>query len=184
MPSSTTRFTKTPYSSVVVCIALLTVCVGDGSKVSETNHAVIQETPFPTVQELVTSFDKAKLDSPRLVEHAITNARHCRRSVSYLHMPWSLQSLAYKPKFAEFALNCVLQTQSNIPQFHFIDCESITDDYSLLYELPGWNERGQKMAGMAEILWMQDGKVIHVESAENFRSANDLIEKTRSLFRD
>ena len=38
------------------------------------------------------------------------------------------------------------------------------------------------MAGWGELLWMVDGRVVHVEPIRDFASVGELVQKTATLF--
>lgn len=147
-------------------------------------NSSIDEPPIISVDELVASFSDAKLPSPSEVQSVIDHASKCSRSVSYIDLDWSLDSQIHRRTFAQFVVDYHREVQCNFAPMHFIDCTSITHDYSPLSDLPGWDKQRHPIAGMGEVMWMQNGRVLHVEAIDNFRSTNDLIAKTVALFKN
>ena len=160
----------------ILSFTLVILCVGCNPS--------IDETPVHLVDELVAGFSDVELPSPIEVRSVIGHAVDCSRSVSFVDMKWSLNSVFHRRTFAQFVVDYHRETRSDVALMHFIDCTSITHDYSPLYDLSGWDKQRHRIAGMGELIWMQNGRVLHVEPIGNFRSTDELVAKTSALFDD
>ena len=127
--------------------------------------------------------DTAKPDKAGEVRAVIKNAAESPSSVSFIHLAWSLNSEIGKRQFAQFAAEYARLYPEDAPLFHIIDCTSISNDYSALYELPGWDRKRHGITGMGEIVWLKDGRVLHVEEIGGFATGKEFIKKSRTLLK-
>ncbi len=105
------------------------------------------------------------------VDRALHNARNAEQSIVFVRLDWSADSLMATFPFAQFTLDYYSSHSDSKLLFHYIDCTSITDDYSLLTDIPGWQDladRRQLPQGFGEVVWLKNGRVLRVES---FRGA-------------
>ncbi|MEO8269453.1 MAG: hypothetical protein ABI557_07035 [Aureliella sp.] len=69
---------------------------------------------------------------------------------------------------------------------HYIDF-SPDGSYDTLKSLRGWQElegpHSSLIQGYQEIVWLDHGRVLHVEPIGNFHSAAELISETRKIYR-
>jgi hypothetical protein len=134
---------------------------------------------------LVSSLEHANLETEADVQAVVSNATRSSRSVMFVHVDWAIME-PQRTRFAAFCLE-YQRTHSGDPVlFHYVDCTSVTDGYGPLRALPGW--KGLESAagtsfihGWGELIWMDRGRVLHVERILNFETSTELVEKTRSL---
>jgi len=170
-------------TSLTVAMFLAVVCFGCNpgtSREAESSEAF----PYPPVDELLESFRTVSFETEEDVRAAIEVATKPPTSVCYLHLGWSIPSEWHKRTFEEFVVEYHRSRPESPFSFHLIDCTPITSDYSSLYPLPGWERGKHAIFGNGEIMWMRNGRVVHVESILGFDSVGDLIEKTATLFAD
>lgn len=137
------------------------------------------------VNEMVASFESAKLESKEDVQRVVTNAALSERAIMFVNVDWAIME-PQRTRFAQFAINYHQANPDDSVLFHYVDCTPVTNGYAPLRSLTGWREL-QKAAGTAlihgwgEIVWMHKGRVLHVERILNFETTKDLMEKTKSL---
>ncbi len=137
------------------------------------------------VKEMVASFESAKLETEADVERVVTNAATSERAIMFVNVDWAIME-PQRTRFAQFAINYHRNNPDDSVLFHYVDCTPVTNGYAPLRSLAGWREL-QEAAGTAlihgwgELVWMHNGRVLHVERILNFKTTEDLIEKTNSL---
>lgn len=134
------------------------------------------------IDELAASLAKTKLPDDVAVARVVSHATRQDRSILFIHVDWAPMKFQQK-QFAEF----IVAYQQGYPQlpiaFHYVDCTN-SQDYTPLKSLPGWQELsgGRSLIhGWGELVWMDEGRVLHVERIDEYGSAAKLIEKTESL---
>jgi hypothetical protein len=94
-----------------------------------------------------------------------------------------------RTRFDEFVSEYLRLNPRDNLGFYYIDCTSITDGYAPLKKLTGWAEVEGAAAtslihGWGELVWMEQGRVLHVERILNFRTISQLLQKTEGLLRN
>src|SRR5690606_9152797 len=133
----------------------------------------------------LTSFSAASLDTPEQVEHVVANAASSERAVLFIHVDWAIMSPQHD-RFAEFATDFQQAEPGNQVGFHFVDCTPVSQGYAPLKALPGWMDLqreagGSLIHGWGEVVWMDEGRVLHVQKILDFPSSKELIAMTESL---
>ena len=137
------------------------------------------------VKEMVASFGSARLETKEDVQRVVTNAALSERAIVFVNVDWAIME-PQRTRFAQFVINYHRKHPDDSVLFHYVDCTPVTNGYAPLKSLAGWRDL-QKAAGTAlihgygEIVWMHNGRVLHVEGILNFETTEDLIEKTRTL---
>lgn len=156
--------------------ALCVLCLGCDRRLRKTEV---------TVEQLVASFADAKLRNATDVQYVIANASASPRAILFVNLDWAIMD-PMRERFAEFSIE-YRQIHPNEPLlFHFVDCTQVTNGYGPLRSLPGWQElhdaAGTSLIhGCGELVWIENGRVLHVEPILNYESTSDLIDKTESL---
>ncbi|EKK02462.1 hypothetical protein RBSH_02096 [Rhodopirellula baltica SH28] len=70
--------------------------------------------------------------------------------------------------------------------FHFINFGEVCDDYRPLSSLPGWPIRDEgryvgQIGGWGELVWIANGRVVHIQTALDFSDASELVAFTRAV---
>lgn len=139
-----------------------------------------------TAESLRLSFESSKGMSERDVALAVENAAQSRMAVVYVYVPWAPMR-PQTDRFSELAV-AWQSSQKQMPiGFHFIDFSDVCNDYRPLTKLPGWPTRGGRpdigrIGGWGELVWIADGKVIHIQTALDFSDGDELAALTRELF--
>ena len=145
--------------------------------------------PKPTstleVDALVAQFREVSNDTVEEVEQVVANAAQADRAVMFIDLDWALTALYYRT-YAQFMIKYHARHPTDPLHFHFVDCTPITIDYKPLRELPGWqeliDESGTALIhGCGEIVWLDQGRVIHVQQITDFNSAQELVKLTEQL---
>ena len=136
---------------------------------------------FPTADavEMATVLREARLDNTAEVVNAIENARNAEQAVVFVRLRWSAQSEWATFPFAQFMLDYSHSHPNSRLLFHYIDCTSITSDYSPLTDIPGWQELENDcplIQGYGELAWLKNGRVLRVEPIHDIWDF-DAIEK-------
>ena len=142
-------------------------------------------TPAIEVDDLVATFASVSNESALDVEHVVTNAANSERAIMFIHVDWAFTKL-FQPKYAEFIIDYHAKHPDDNLLFHYVDCTPVTHGYKPLRKLPGWQElmddAGNALIhGGCEIVWMERGRVLHVQRITDFDSASDLIELTEKI---
>lgn len=128
----------------------------------------------------------SRLETAEDVQHAVDRATSRTHAILFVHVDWA-PMLHQRQRFAEFKRAYKTRYPKSDLIFKYIDCTAITEGYEPLRKLPGWTEleahnNGASLVhGYGELVWCNNGRVVHVESPLNFGSANALIAKTESL---
>lgn len=167
------------FNSVRILIA---ICLAAASGCIRQEQDIDQELQ---VHELVDSFARAKLETEADVRQVVSNAAASERAVMFINVNWAIME-PQKTRFAEFALAYQRKHPLKPVHFHFVDCTPVTSGYQPLESLPGWQELQEEngfafIHGNGEIVWMKQGRVLHIYPILNFESVSELIKKTESL---
>lgn len=140
------------------------------------------ETP---VDEFVATLERVDFDTEAQVETVVANAASSTRAIVFVHVDWALMAMQQK-LFAEFFLDYQRRFPDDPVQFHYVDCTPVDHSYAPLKALAGWREieesKGMSLIhGWGELVWMKQGRVVHVEQIINFNSAEQLTKKTEAL---
>ena len=144
--------------------------------------ALLKGTREPTVEDVLRIFGQADFRNEDDVRAGIRAAADSPASVSYIHLAWSGQSELHKRDFAQFVLSKKRGNMAVPVNFHFIDCTPITEDYSALYDLPGWDRKKYGPQGWGEVLWIRNGRVVHFDRIDRFATTDELVARTKALF--
>jgi len=136
------------------------------------------------IDDLVASFNGARNETEVGVQNAVDNAAASERAIMFVHVDWASMQ-PQQQQFAQFIIEYHRKHSATPVMFHYVDCTPITDGYSPLRALPGWQELeadGQSLIhGWGELVWIERGRVLHVERIINFKSASELVNKTEQL---
>jgi hypothetical protein len=148
-----------------------------------------RQSEFPTddAKKLAKELWETCLDNKVDVEHAIQNARNAEQSVVFIGLRWSATSQWATFPYAQFMLDYNSSHPDSKLLFHYIDCTSLSDDYSPLTEIPGWHDSGAVIHGNGELAWLKNGRVLRVEPIcgfRDFRSIEKLTTITDELMAD
>ncbi|WP_461506425.1 hypothetical protein [Rhodopirellula baltica] len=144
----------------------------------------VSVSELPSVRELTQNFASASDFNgsvQQVVDHAVS--REC--SVMFVHLDWAMTEIYHK-QYAEFVIEyCRLFPRSNLA-FHFADCTTVSRDYAPLRKIPGWqqlmDDAGSALIhGHGEIVWVEKGRVLHVQKISDFKTAAQLVECTCRL---
>ncbi|KLU02350.1 hypothetical protein RISK_005416 [Rhodopirellula islandica] len=139
------------------------------------------EWDFDGIVHGFASVPNSEVDVRRLVDNALVS----RRSVMFIDVDWAITEI-YHRRYAEFLVAYHTQHPNDSLMFHFVDCSSVSQDYGPLREIPGWQQlmvdAGTAMIhGNGEIAWIENGRVLHVQSIRAFNTASELVEFTETL---
>jgi hypothetical protein len=137
------------------------------------------------LEELVVSLAHASLETEADVQAVVSDAARSPRAIMFVHVDWAIME-PQRTRFAAFMLEYYRTYPADPMLFHYVDCTSVTNDYAPLEALAGWQElenaAGTSLIhGWGELVWMEHGRVLHVERILNFDTASELVEKTQSL---
>lgn len=171
-----------PRLLVLLCMLAIWGCNRDAP---ETEVRVDETVASLEVDELVASFDNVNLETEADVQHVVSNAAASPRAIMFVHLDWASME-PQRTRFAEF----MLEYQRTYPDgqilFHYVDCTPVTNGYAPLRSLPGWQKLHEAAGtslihGWGELVWMEKGRVLHVERILDCGSAAELVEKTDRL---
>jgi hypothetical protein len=137
------------------------------------------------IAELAASLVGARLETEADVQAVVANAARSRRAIMFVHVDWAIME-PQRTRFAQFVVEYQRMYPNDGVLFHYVDCTSVTDGYAPLKALPGWQElentEGTSLIhGWGELVWLEQGRVLHVERTLNFDTTSDLLQKTRRL---
>lgn len=142
----------------------------------------IEPSPSVSTEEFLESFDQASFDDAAQARAVIDNAAGSRRSISFIDYKWSLTAAVGKHNYAKFLAQYYQQKDVDYASAHYIDCTPLTyRDSSYLTDLPGWNKEEHRVIGNGEVVWMENGRIVHVQEI-GFGSPEELLAKTTELF--
>jgi hypothetical protein len=144
-----------------------------------------QSDPSPA-EALRLSFDAARGMSEQDVGNAVNNAARSQNAIVFVYVAWAPMR-PQTTRFAEFAIQWQGANPSRAIGFHFIDFTNVCDDYRPLTSLPGWPTRDDRphigrIGGWGELVWIAGGRVVHIQTALDFRSATELVTLTNDVF--
>jgi hypothetical protein len=174
-------------SRSIICMALLTLAIAALCYVTDESEVEPPQQSLP--EELVLSFRQVKCKTVEDVEHIVENAAACPRAVMYLSVDWSPLTIIELPTYADLVVAFGERHSATPVAFHLVDCTPITRGYAPLRELAGWRELeaaagGSLIHGSGEVVWMRNGRVLHVEPIFNFESTEELVALTERLLFD
>lgn len=134
-------------------------------------------------EKLADQLKSIEFRSENDVQNALSNAVACECAVVFVHLDWAPMPT---DRFAEFAL---AHQESHLPEdiaFHYIDFTSSSEDYQPLRSLAGWSELEEATGtslvhGKGELVWLNHGRVVHVQSITSFDSVSEFLAKATSL---
>jgi hypothetical protein len=147
-----------------------------------------QPEPAKVFNEFSANNAPPRLNSPSDVQRVVTSAATAERAILFIHVDWAPMT-QQRTRFDDY----VSDYQHSHPQddlaFYYVDCTSITESYAPLKRLAGWKElEGEAgtslIHGYGELVWMEQGRVVHVERILNFESTSELLQKTEALIPD
>lgn len=171
--------------SLTIISAVLILAAWAGCTYSES------ESRFPTdeAKQLAEELGTQTLSRVVDIENAIQNATKAEQAVILINLDWSIQCVMARVPFAQFMLDYRSSRPHGKLLFHYIDCTNITQDYSPLTDLPGWQELDDKspgtlISGYGEMVWLKNGQVLRVAPIWDVRSRDKLIKITDELMAD
>lgn len=165
--------------SLLGCLLMLLGCNG-GSAPDEASP----DSDW-NVDVIAASLKEARLKTEGDVQGAVTNAARSSRAVLFVHVDWAPME-PHRTRFAEFMVAYQRKHSDDPMLFHYVDCTSVTNGYAPLRSLTGWQalhdaRGGSLLHGSGELVWLERGRVLHVESILDFDSTAELLRKTKSL---
>ncbi|MCR9209176.1 MAG: hypothetical protein NXI28_13170 [bacterium] len=144
----------------------------------------VPDSELPSIGELTRNFasvSDSDCDVQQIVDHALS--RDC--SVMFVHVDWAMTEIFHR-QFAEFALEHHRLNPDSGLSFHFADCTSVSRDYAPLRAIPGWQKLIDEadiamIHGYGEIAWIENGRVLHVQTICSFKTSAQLVEFTERL---
>jgi hypothetical protein len=158
---------------LATCLVTINAC--DGRQVE----------PASSFNEPSTSIAVSPLKTEWDVQRIISTAAAAERAIMFIHVEWALME-PQRSRYAQFVNDWLqLHPRDNL-EFYYVDCTPVTSGYAPLKRLTGWTElqdaAGTSLIhGMGEVVWMERGRVLHVESIQNFDSISALLKKTQTL---
>lgn len=121
------------------------------------------------------------------VSVAVENAAQSRRAVVLVYVRWAWMR-PQTDRFAELVVDWHANHKHVPVGFHFIDFTDVSNDYRPLTNLPGWPTRGGRpdigqIEGRGELVWIANGRVVHIQSALGFSDVDALASLTHELFK-
>jgi hypothetical protein len=103
----------------------------------------------------------------------------------FIHVDWAIME-PQRTRYRQFVSDYLQLYPGDDLAFYYVDCTSITDGYAPLRRLTGWAEledaAGTSLIhGWGELVWLEQGRVLHVERIMNFKSMSKLLQKTEAL---
>jgi hypothetical protein len=139
--------------------------------------------PVTQVQELARTLSAVQLRTEADVQGVVSHAAACERAILFVNVDWAIME-PQQTRFAQFAFDWHETHPNDDVQFHYVDC-TVTHNYGPLRSLAGWAELEKQAGGLihgwGELVWMEKGRVLHVERILNFQSSVQLIDKTNAL---
>jgi hypothetical protein len=125
--------------------------------------------------------------SERDVAVAVGNAAQSSKAVVFVYVRWALMR-PQTDRFAELVVDWHANHKHVPVGFHFIDFTDVSNDYRRLTNLSGWPTRGGRpdigqIGGWGELVWIANGRVVHVQSALGFSDGDELATLTHELFK-
>jgi hypothetical protein len=118
---------------------------------------------------LKEQFASVQCETEAEVEGIVAHAAACKRAIMFIHLGWAPMHV-HHDRYISFMLQ-YNKTHPNKPiHFHYVDCTPITNGYRPLRALEGWKGLEEKRGGGSlihgngELVWVQDGRVVHVET--------------------
>ncbi len=144
------------------------------------------QNELPSAEALYQSFDATRGMSENAVAIAVENAANSQRAVVFVYVDWAFMR-PQLDRFAEFAIAWQSNNENLRIGFHFIDFTEVCNDYRPLTSLPGWPMRNERpdvgrIGGYGEVVWIADGRVVHIQTALDFASGSEMATLTHSIF--
>jgi|GEM_PF-3309814 len=138
-----------------------------------------------SVEVLRQFFEATHRMSESEVEMAVQNAAQSPNAVVFVYVPWAPMRPQID-RFAEFTLAWQSDHENSSIGFHFINFGEVCDDYRPLSSLPGWPIRDEgryvgQLGGWGELVWIANGRVVHIQTALDFSDASELVAFTRAV---
>lgn len=139
----------------------------------------------PSVIELRRlSFEEAKGMSELDITNAVNNAARSKLAIIFVYVRWAPMR-PQTDRFAELAIDLESTNSTPFIGLHFIDFSS--HDYKSLTTLPGWPTHEGipevwRIGGNGELVWIADGRVLHIQTALDFQTSTELVRLTEKLF--
>jgi hypothetical protein len=127
----------------------------------------------------------SRSESESDVQRIVSTAAAADRAVMFIHLDWAPME-PQRSRYVQFANDWLqLHPRDNLG-FYYLDCTPVDSGYAPLRRLTGWVElevaAGTSLIhGWGELVWMERGRVLHVERIQNFESISELLNKTEAL---
>ena len=116
------------------------------------------------------------------VQSIVDHASACKLSVIFVDAKWSVNAKFFRPAFSRLVVGYHTEFPNEDVRFHFVDG---TDGFDSLRTLPGYQEvANNKFHGNGEILWLVNGRVVHMSSVTSNHDSDDLIRLTQELVKN
>lgn len=140
-----------------------------------------------TSESVRLSFESSIGMSERDVAAVVENAAQSHRAVVFVYLPWAPMR-PQTDRFAELVVDWHANHKHVPVGFHFIDFSDVGNGYRPLTNLPGWPARDGRpdvgrIGGWGELVWIDHGRVVHIQSAMDFSDGDELVALTRNLFK-
>jgi len=144
------------------------------------------QNEIASAEALRQSFDGTRGMSENAVAIAVENAANSQRAVVFVYVAWAFMR-PQTDRFAEFAIAWQSNNENPPVGFHFIDFTEVGNDYRPLTSLPGWPTRNERpdvgtIGGYGEVVWIEGGRVVHIQTTLDFASGSEMATLTRTIF--
>jgi hypothetical protein len=138
-----------------------------------------------TADELAQTFAAVNAVTEADVQSVVSNAAASERAIMFIHVDWALME-PQRTKFADFAIGYQRVHPNDNVAFHYVDCTPIDSGYRPLRSLAGWSVLEDAVGtslvhGWGEFVWLERGRVLHVQRISESDSTAQLIKKTESM---
>jgi hypothetical protein len=150
-----------------------------------TTHGCERSELTSRYKEISANIAASSLTSDFEVQRIVSSAAAAERAIVFVHVGWAPME-PQRTRYAQFAHDYLeLHPQENL-EFYYVDCTPVTSGYAPLKRLAGWAELeaaagASLIQGWGELVWMERGRVLHVERIQNFESISGLLNKTEAL---
>lgn len=135
--------------------------------------------------EVARRMSGARLATKDDVERVVANAVASERAIMFIHVDWAPMEYQ-RTLYAQIMLQYARLYPDESLGFHYVDCTSIGGDYSPLTSIAGWwdvqrTAGASLIGGHGELVWLERGRLLHVEPTLDFASPEEIVRKTDYL---
>ena len=112
-------------------------------------------------------------------QSVVDHASACRFAVIFVDADWSLNARFFRPAFSKLVVGYHMEFPNEDVRFHYVNG---TRGFESLTNLPGYREiTNNVFHGNGEILWLAEGRIVHMSSVTSNNDPADLIRLTQQL---